>query len=236
MYVRKKYSVGPAYRSAWFQLSLFLRKFQMPLSIDASDPWRDWLLAKHTRWWTRTASTFYYSFLFSDSIASQCNSRWKLRKHFSWWRSRFHSIWYSSFTFKMKIFMWRIFVGHFTLGAFLSKHGLQGAQCPHCLSYAENMRHAFWLKPTKANCTFLLFDNEHAISGWVKKRCVFLLLWNIWMLRNAKIFGNKISVRNFSWKLCKAHLRLDIAAMPFVEAHSHFIFGGHLNLHSRVVS
>ncbi|KAH7432490.1 hypothetical protein KP509_07G024800 [Ceratopteris richardii] len=90
----------------------------MPMSIDASDPWRDWLLAKHTRWWTGTTSTFYYSFIFLDSIASQCNFRWKLRKHLSWWRSRFHSIWYSSFTFKMKILMWRIFVGHFTLGLF----------------------------------------------------------------------------------------------------------------------
>ncbi|KAH7296058.1 hypothetical protein KP509_26G007300 [Ceratopteris richardii] len=60
-----------------------------------------------------------------------------------YWYFLFHSIWYSSFTFKLKIFMWRIFVGHFTLGAFLSKHGLQGAQCPHCSSYAENMRHAF---------------------------------------------------------------------------------------------
>ncbi|KAH7429988.1 hypothetical protein KP509_09G077100 [Ceratopteris richardii] len=136
----------------------------------------------------------------------------------------------------MKNFMWRIFVGHFTLGAFLSKHGLQGAQCPHCSSYAENTRHAFWLcrriqgwwntlflfpiwerKPTKADCTFLLFDNENTISDRIRKRCVFLLLWNIWMLRNAKMFGNKISVRNFSWKLCKAHLRLDIAAMPSVD-------------------
>ncbi|KAH7306972.1 hypothetical protein KP509_22G040400 [Ceratopteris richardii] len=234
--VRRKYSVGPAYRSAWVQLSRFLHQFQMPLSIDASDPWRDWLLAKHSRWWNGTANTFYYSFLLSDSIASQCNFRWNLQKHLPWWRSRFHSIWHSSLTFKMKIFMWRIFVGHFTLGAFLSKHDLQGARCPHCSSYAENMRHAFWRcqriqgwwntlflfpiwerKPTKADCTFLLFDNENAISDWIRKRCVFLLLWNIWMLRNSKLFANKISIRNFSWKLCKAHLRLDIAAMPSVD-------------------
>ncbi|KAH7425776.1 hypothetical protein KP509_11G070100 [Ceratopteris richardii] len=36
--VKRKYSVGPAYRSAWVQLSHFLHQFQIPLSIDASDP------------------------------------------------------------------------------------------------------------------------------------------------------------------------------------------------------
>ncbi|KAH7294852.1 hypothetical protein KP509_27G021900 [Ceratopteris richardii] len=154
----------------------------------------------------------------------QYNSQWKLRKHPSWWYSRFHTIWYSTLPFKMRIFMWRIFVGHFTLGAFLSKHGLQGARCPHCSSYAENMRHAFltcqriqrcwntlflfpiWdRKPTKEECTFLLFDNGHTILDCIRKRCIFLLLWNIWVLRNAKIFRNKISVQNFSWKLRTAY-------------------------------
>ncbi|KAH7352168.1 hypothetical protein KP509_19G033400 [Ceratopteris richardii] len=131
--IKRVYLVGPAYRSAWVQLTLFLYQFQISLSGDASDPWRDWLLAKHTRWWTSAASTFYRSFSFPGNMATQCNSRWKLRKHPSWWYSRFHTIWYSSLPFKMRIFMWRIFVGHFTLGAFLSKHGLQGARCPHYL-------------------------------------------------------------------------------------------------------
>ncbi|KAH7293339.1 hypothetical protein KP509_28G021500 [Ceratopteris richardii] len=56
---------------------------------------------------------------------------------------RFLSIWDSSYTFKMKLFMWRDFVGHFKLGAFLNKHGVLGIRCPHCTSYVENMRHAF---------------------------------------------------------------------------------------------
>ncbi|KAH7433422.1 hypothetical protein KP509_07G068600 [Ceratopteris richardii] len=140
----------------------------------------------------------------------------------------------------MRIFMWRIFVGHFTLGAFLSKHGLQGI---HCSSYAENMRHAFWTcrciqrcwntlflfpiwdrKPTKADCTFLLFDSGHTILDWIRKRCISLLLWNIWMLRNAKAFRNKISVQNFSWKLCTAYLRLDIAVMLSAERNAYASF------------
>ncbi|KAH7302405.1 hypothetical protein KP509_23G070800 [Ceratopteris richardii] len=50
-----------------------------------------------------------------------------------------------------QIFMWRIFASHFTLGAFLSKHGLQGTR-PHCASYAENMRHAFWTCPEIQRC------------------------------------------------------------------------------------
>ncbi|KAH7445380.1 hypothetical protein KP509_01G005800 [Ceratopteris richardii] len=73
--------------------------------------------------------------------------RWKLKKSRFWWHARFCDIWESSFTFKMKIFMWRILVGHFTLWAFLSKHGLKGVRCPHCATYAETMRHAFSAYP-----------------------------------------------------------------------------------------
>ncbi|KAH7439428.1 hypothetical protein KP509_04G060300 [Ceratopteris richardii] len=36
---------------------------------------------------------------------------------------------------------------HFTLGAFLSKHGIQGVHCPHCASRVETMHHAFWSCP-----------------------------------------------------------------------------------------
>ncbi|KAH6559668.1 hypothetical protein KP509_1Z002300 [Ceratopteris richardii] len=47
--VRRTYAVGSAYRFQWVQLVLFLQQYQVPLSVDASDPWRDWLFAKHTR-------------------------------------------------------------------------------------------------------------------------------------------------------------------------------------------
>ncbi|KAH7277312.1 hypothetical protein KP509_39G044900 [Ceratopteris richardii] len=177
--IRRTYAVGPAYRSKWIQIVLFLQRYQVPLSIDASDPWRDWLLAKHTRWWNGKASTFYGSIVHSDGIALQCNKRWKLNKSPVWWHARFCTIWESSFTFHMKIFMWRILVGHFTLGAFLSKHGLKGVQCPHCASYTKTMRHAFWgcsciqrwwnnfllfpiwdVQPSKFSTTFLLFHSD----------------------------------------------------------------------------
>ncbi|KAH7387162.1 hypothetical protein KP509_16G008600 [Ceratopteris richardii] len=39
--VRRIYAVEQAYRSKWVQLLLFLQEFQIPLSIDASLPWRD---------------------------------------------------------------------------------------------------------------------------------------------------------------------------------------------------
>ncbi|KAH7290723.1 hypothetical protein KP509_30G061100 [Ceratopteris richardii] len=146
--IRRTYAVGSAYRSKWIQIALFLQKYQVPLSIDFSDPWRDWLLAKHTRWWIGKANTFYPSLLPSDDITLQCNARWKLEKAPSWWHARFSLLWESSLTFRMKIFMWRIFTCHFTLGAFLSRHGLRGVRCPHCASYDENMRHVLW------TCTF----------------------------------------------------------------------------------
>ncbi|KAH7430447.1 hypothetical protein KP509_09G099500 [Ceratopteris richardii] len=230
--IRRTYAVGSMYRSKWLEMVRFLQRYQMPLSIDASDPWRDWLLAKRTRWWTGKANIYYQSLIAPNSIVHQCNQRWKLEKSATWWQIRFRMIWDSSLTFKMKVFMWRIFVGHFTLGAFLSKHGLQGARCPHCSSYAENMRHAFWLcpciqrwwnalfllpiwdvKPTKFDCTFLLSVSANNASNWFKMRCVVFLLSNIWMLRNSKVFRNKFSMQTFSWQYCKTQLRLDIHAM-----------------------
>ncbi|KAH6554562.1 hypothetical protein KP509_1Z324800 [Ceratopteris richardii] len=69
--IKRVYLVGPAYTYAWLQLALFLQQFQIPLSLDASDPWRDWLLAKHTRWWTGAASTFYRSFFLPGNMATQ---------------------------------------------------------------------------------------------------------------------------------------------------------------------
>ncbi|KAH7373792.1 hypothetical protein KP509_17G075200 [Ceratopteris richardii] len=120
--IRRTFTVGPAYRSKWIQMVRFLQQFQVPLSIDASDPWKDWLLAKHTRW--------------------------KLKKTPSGWHARYRTLRDSLCSFRMKIFMWRIFTGHFTLGAFLSNHGLQGVRCPHCASHHENMRHTFWMCPT----------------------------------------------------------------------------------------
>ncbi|KAH7433733.1 hypothetical protein KP509_07G083200 [Ceratopteris richardii] len=207
-------------------------QFQLPLSIDASQPWRDWLFAKHTRWWNATARTFYLSLFDDKDITFQCNLRWKSDKTRAWWQTRFSTIWDSYLTFKMKVFMWRILVGHFTLGAFLSKHGIQGVPCPHCASYAETMRHAFWScsyiqrwwntlflfpiwdnRPSKFCSTFLLFEFSNEAWDWVRKRCIFFLLWNIWQLRNKTLFGNKRSVPHFSWTLCKAKLRLDMEVM-----------------------
>ncbi|KAH7433014.1 hypothetical protein KP509_07G050400 [Ceratopteris richardii] len=133
----------------------------------------------------------------------------------------------------MKIFMWRIFTCHFILGAFLSKHGLQGVRCPHCASYDENMRHAFWscsqiqrwwnilflfpiwnVKPTEFGYTFLLFDYTNNAADLIKRRCIFLMLRNIWMLRNFKMFRNKMQMPTFSWQYCKTQLWLDIMVMP----------------------
>ncbi|KAH7285106.1 hypothetical protein KP509_33G013100 [Ceratopteris richardii] len=234
--LRKSYALGAAYRSKWLQVVSFIQQYQIPLSIDAVDPWRDWVFAKHTRWWAGNSNMYYRTLIASDSIACQCNRRWNLKKNASWWCSRFGSIWESSFTYKMKIFMWRIFVGHFTLGAFLSKHGLQGVRCPHCASYAENMRHAFWscahvqrcwntlflfpiwtTKPTKFGCTFLLFDSTNTVEDWVKRRCVFLLLRNIWMRRNFKMFKNKMQAPSFSWQYCKTQLWRDSLVMPSAD-------------------
>ncbi|KAH7422860.1 hypothetical protein KP509_12G029100 [Ceratopteris richardii] len=231
--VRRIYAVGAVYRFKWLRIVALLQQYQIPLSIDAADPWRDWLLAKHTRWWTGKSNMYYRTLLTSDSIACQCNQRWSLKKPESWWFSRYSSIWDSSFTYRMEIFMWRIFTGHFTLGAFLSRHGLQGVRCPHCASYAENMRHAFWscsqiqrwwnilflfpiwnVKPTKFGCTFLLFDYTNNAEDWIKRRCIFLLLCNIWMLRNFKMFRNKMQMPTFSWQYCKTQLWLDIMVMP----------------------
>ncbi|KAH7373791.1 hypothetical protein KP509_17G075100 [Ceratopteris richardii] len=59
--IRRIYAMGPTYISKSMQLALFVQQFQIPLSIDASDPWRDWLLAKHTRWWNGTTRTYYLS-------------------------------------------------------------------------------------------------------------------------------------------------------------------------------
>ncbi|KAH7373536.1 hypothetical protein KP509_17G061100 [Ceratopteris richardii] len=92
------------------------------LSIDAFDPWRDWLFAKHTSWWAGNASTYYLSLL--EGIAGQCDTRWKLKKLPSWWHTRFRALWDFPRSFKMRVFMWRISTCHFTLGAFLSKHGI----------------------------------------------------------------------------------------------------------------
>ncbi|KAH7429886.1 hypothetical protein KP509_09G069800 [Ceratopteris richardii] len=132
----------------------------------------------------------------------------------------------------MKVFMWRILVGHFMLGAFLSKHGIQGVRCPHCGSYAETMRHAFWScsyiqrwwnnlflvpiwdsKPSKLCSTFLLFDSTDTACDWSERDVFFFLLWNIWQLRNKRLFGNKNIVPHFSWTLYKARLRLDMDVM-----------------------
>ncbi|KAH7439331.1 hypothetical protein KP509_04G056500 [Ceratopteris richardii] len=178
--VRRLYAVGATYRSKWLQVVSLLQKYQMPLSLDASDPWRDWLFAKHNRWWIGKSNMYYRNLIAPISMAQQCNQRWKLQKSVSWWRLRFLSIWDSSYTFKMKLFMWWVFVGHFTLGAFLNKHGLLGIRCPHCTSYMENMRHAFWscsfiqkwwnnlllfpiwdVKPTKFDWAFLLFHSNN---------------------------------------------------------------------------
>ncbi|KAH7299305.1 hypothetical protein KP509_24G004500 [Ceratopteris richardii] len=210
----------------------FLQQYEVPLSVDASNPWRDWLFAKHTRWWTWAASTYYPSLLPHQGIAHQCNLRWKLKKSSSWWHARFYTLWGSCFTFKTKIFMWRVFTGHFTVGAFLSKHGLQGVTCPHCASYSEDLRHAFWacpliqiwrnilflfpisdIRPTKFDCTFLLFNSDNFALGWIRRSCVSLLLSNIWAFRNSKLFQNKISALNFSWQFCKAKMRLHIDVM-----------------------
>ncbi|KAH7302332.1 hypothetical protein KP509_23G067700 [Ceratopteris richardii] len=147
--IHRTYALGSAYRSKWIQIAIFLQEYQVPLSVDFSDPWRDWLLVKHTRWWTRKANTFYPSLLPSDDVTLQCNARWKLQKTPSWWHAIFSLLWESSLAFRMKVFMWRIFTGHFTLGAFLSRHGLQGVRCPHCASHDESMRHAFW------TCSFI---------------------------------------------------------------------------------
>ncbi|KAH7315224.1 hypothetical protein KP509_21G040500 [Ceratopteris richardii] len=155
-----------------------------------------------------------------------------MRRTQDWWHARFATIWDSSLTSKMKVFMWWISVGHFTLGAFLSKHGIQGVRCPHCASYAETMYRAFWTcsyverwwntlflfsiwdsKPSKFFSTFLLFDSGSKACDWVRKRCVFFLLFNIWKLRNKMAFGNKSSVPHFSWTLCKAKLRMDMDVM-----------------------
>ncbi|KAH7446886.1 hypothetical protein KP509_01G080400 [Ceratopteris richardii] len=141
--VQRLYAVGEAYKSKWFQVVSLLQKYQMPLSLDASEPWRDWLFAKHTRWWAGKSNTYYRTLIALDSIVEQCNQRWKFKKAVSSWHLRFLPIWDSSYNFKMKLFMWKVFVGHFTLGAFLNKHGMLGIRCPHCTSYVENMRHAF---------------------------------------------------------------------------------------------
>ncbi|KAH7281294.1 hypothetical protein KP509_36G039800 [Ceratopteris richardii] len=231
--IRRIYAVGPAYRSKWMELVLFVQQFQIPLSIDTSDPWRDWLLAKHTRWWNGSTRTYYLSLADRTDITSQCNLRWKMHKTRDWWHARFADIWDSSLTFKMKVFMWRISVGHFTLGAFLSKHGVQGIRCPHCASYVESMRHAFWScshiqkwwnslflfpiwdsKPSKFGTTFLLFHSSSNVGDWVRKRCIFILLWNIWQLRNKMVLQNKGFVPHFSLALCKAKLSLDMDVMP----------------------
>ncbi|KAH7315342.1 hypothetical protein KP509_21G045400 [Ceratopteris richardii] len=90
--VRRVYAVGPAYRSKWIQLVLFLQQFQIPLSIDASHPWHDWLFAKHTRWWNGAARTYYLSLVDRNDIASQCNLRWKMHKTQAWWHARFSAI------------------------------------------------------------------------------------------------------------------------------------------------
>ncbi|KAH6557365.1 hypothetical protein KP509_1Z119400 [Ceratopteris richardii] len=196
-------SIAKCYDSKWEILPFaihtvcFLRQFQVPLSIDASDPWKDWLLAKHTRWWRGKASTYYYSLLSHESIAGQCNIRWKLKKTPSWCHARFRTLWDSLCSFKMKIFMWRIFTGHFTLGAFLSNHGLQG--------------------PTKFSSTFLLFASGVSVLDRIRVTCVLLLLCNILMLRNSKAFNNKGSVPCFSWSFCKAKIRLQIDVMSLQD-------------------
>ncbi|KAH7441801.1 hypothetical protein KP509_03G055100 [Ceratopteris richardii] len=244
--IGRTFAVGPAYRSKWIQMVRFLQQFQVPLSIDASDPWKDWLLAKHTRWWTLKASTYYSSLLPHESIAAQCNIRWKLKKTPSWWHARFRTLWDSLCFFRMKIFMWRIFTGHFTLGAFLSNHGLQGVQCPHCASHHENMRHTFWMcpaiqrwwntlflfpiwdvKPTNLRSTFLLFASGDSVLNQVRVTCVLLLLWSIWMFRNSKAFNNKGSVPCFSCSFCKAKIKLqiDVTSLQDTQAFTSFLDG-----------
>ncbi|KAH7295376.1 hypothetical protein KP509_27G043900 [Ceratopteris richardii] len=214
-------------------LSAWRYQYQIALSIDSSNPWHDWLLGKHTRWWIGKTNTFYHLLLPSDDITLQCNIRWRLQKVPSWWHARFSLLWESSLSFRMKIFMWRICTGHFTLEAFLSKHGLQVARCSHCTSYDESMCHAFWIcsyiqrwwnklflfpisdmRPSKIGSTFFLFGSGDRVLDWVRKRCISLLLWNIWMLRNKKLFRNNSYVPNFSWTLCKLTLRRDIDVMP----------------------
>ncbi|KAH7372650.1 hypothetical protein KP509_17G014800 [Ceratopteris richardii] len=231
--IRRTYAVGSAYRSKWIQIALFLQEYQVPLSIDFSDPWRDWLLVKHTRWWIGKANTFYPLLLSSDDITLQCNAHWKLEKAPSRWHTRFSLLWESSLTFRMKIFRWRIFTSHFTLGAFLSRHGLQGVRCPHCASYDENMRHVFWtcsftqrwwnklfsfpiwdMRPSKIGSTFFLIGSGDKVLDWVRKRCISLLLWNIWMFRSKKLFQSKGYVPSFSWALCKLTLHREIDVMP----------------------
>ncbi|KAH7296280.1 hypothetical protein KP509_26G017200 [Ceratopteris richardii] len=125
--------------------------------------------------------------------------------------------------------MWRIFTGHFTLGASLSGHGLRGVRCPHCASYDENMRHVFWtcsftqrwwsrlflfpiwdMRPSKIGNTFFLLGSRDKVLDWVRKRCLSLLLWNIWMFRNKKLFQNKGYVLSYSWTLCKLILHREI--------------------------
>ncbi|KAH7295389.1 hypothetical protein KP509_27G044400 [Ceratopteris richardii] len=115
----------------------------------------------------------------------------------------------------------------FLLGI-LRKHGMLGIRCLHCSSYVENMRHAFWscafiqkwwnilmlfpiwdVKPTKFGCTFLLFHSNNNAKDWIRKRCVLLLLHNIWLLRNFKMFRNKRPAPAFSWQYCKTLLWLD---------------------------
>ncbi|KAH6559031.1 hypothetical protein KP509_1Z031600 [Ceratopteris richardii] len=64
------------------------------------------------------ASTYYSALIGSEDITLQCNKQRKLKKTPFRWHPKFSPIWEASFTFKMKIFMWRILVGHFTLGAF----------------------------------------------------------------------------------------------------------------------
>ncbi|KAH7421207.1 hypothetical protein KP509_13G045600 [Ceratopteris richardii] len=234
--VRRLYAVGATYISKWLQVVSLLQKYQMPLSLDASDPWRDWLFAKHNGWWVGKSNMYYRNLIAPISMAQHCNQRWKLQKSVSWWCLRFLSIWDSSYTFKMKLFMWRVFVGHFTLGAFLNKHGLPGIRCPHCTSYMENMRHAFWscafiqkwwnhlllfpisdVKPTKFDCTFLLLHSNNNAKDWIRKRCVLLLLRNIWMFRNFKTFRNKGPAPAFSWQYCKTVLWLDVQVMPSAD-------------------
>ncbi|KAH7429581.1 hypothetical protein KP509_09G057200 [Ceratopteris richardii] len=132
------------------------------------DPWRDWLLVKHTRRWNAKAKICYQLLISFNGIASQCNQQWKLRKPVLWWHARFSVIWYSGLTFRMRIFMWKILVGHFTLGAFLSNHALHGVCCPHCEARAENIRHVFWMCP------------------YIQKCWNSLLLFPIWDLRSTK--------------------------------------------------
>ncbi|KAH7307395.1 hypothetical protein KP509_22G057000 [Ceratopteris richardii] len=216
-------------------LDLLLRSFKMEASCLKWNGRQHWIFAKHTRWWKGAANIYYFSPLPDESIADQCNFRWKLRKSSAWWDGRFGIIWDSFFTFRTKIFMWRIYTRHFTLGAFLSKHGLERTQCPHCASYADNMRNTFWtcphihrwwnslfifpisdMKPTKFDCTFLLFPSDDYVMDWVRKTCVYFLLCNIWMLRNAKVFHNKVTLPYFSW----TNMRLQVDAMPTRDRHA----------------